>query len=112
MRTLIKRVENFNSAETEWGVRIKENVRDKILEISSPNFRIGLTLSSLNLTLRVRRPDHDHDDFYTIRLDLPDTGLVEFGDKGRLELPEELVHRFLDLVLRTSEYEKKLIKLD
>jgi len=110
MKTLIKRVENFNSAETEWGVRIKENVRDKILEISSSNFRIELTLSSLNLTLRVRRPDHD--DFYTIRLDLPDTGLVEFGDKGRLELPEELVHRFLNLVLRTSEYEKKLIKLD
>ena len=111
MKTLIKRVENFNSAETEWGVRIRENVRHRFLEISSPNFEIVLSLSSLRITLRVQRPDHEHDDFYTLELTLPDKGLVEYGQKGRLELPAILVYRFLDLVLRKSDYREEIIDL-
>lgn len=99
MRTLIKRVENFNSAETEWGARIRENVRNRFLEISTPNFEIRVSLSSLCVTFRIKRPNHEHDDFYRITVELDENGLVEEGSKGVLMIDSGL-RRFLDFWLR------------
>ena len=101
MKAICKSEVEIDKVEASNGLVVTE-MKDKLI-IEGEHYEVILTPRSIDIEYTIHRPDHDHDNYPQIRLEIPEGGVVESFDENRPATLHVIGHRghlMLDMYYR------------